>query len=72
MYLVVEEDPQAVDHQEAHQAGVHQVVVEEARQEAEESSHYPDPVLQQAEEEANLGATPQEYSMGPAAKQMPL
>ena len=53
MYLVVEEDPQAVDHRVAHQAGVHQVVVEEAHQEAEESSHYPDPVPQQAEEEAN-------------------
>ena len=72
MDLAVEEDPQAADHQVARQAGVHQVVVVEARQEVEESSHYPDLVLQQAEEEANLGATPQGYSMGPAAKRMPL
>ena len=72
MDLAVEEDPQAADHRVARQVGVHQVVVEEACQEAEESSHYPDPVPQQVEEEANLGATPQGYLMGPAAKRMPL
>ena len=73
MYLVAEEDPQAVD-QADHQVGAHQEEEgEEARQEAEESSHYPDLVQEEEEEEeANLGEIPLEFLMAPAVKRTPL
>ena len=70
MYLVVEEDPQAVD-QVVHQAGAHQVEEEEACLEVEASSP-PWDLEQQEEVEGSWGETPLGSLMGPAAKPTPL